>query len=109
MRFRSDYARADVPMLPVVATPLSVGRQTVVWTWLTVAVSLALWPVAGGYGIGWLYTVVAAGLGGWFAVEAHRLLRRIRRGEDSRPMQLFHISITYMALLSAAIIIDVLV
>jgi protoheme IX farnesyltransferase len=109
MRFRADYARADVPMLPVVATPLSVGRQTVVWTWLTVAVSLALWPVAGGHGIGWLYTVVAAGLGGWFVVEAHKLLGRIRRGEETRPMQLFHISITYMALLSAAIIVDVLV
>jgi protoheme IX farnesyltransferase len=109
MRFRADYARADVPMLPVVATPLSVGRQTVVWTWLAVAVSLALWPVAGGYGIGWLYTAVAAGLGLWFAVEAHRLLGRIRRDEETRPMQLFHISITYLALLSAAIIIDVLV
>jgi protoheme IX farnesyltransferase len=42
-------------------------------------------------------------------VEAHRRPRRIRRGEESRPMQLFHISITYMALLSAAIIVDVLV
>jgi heme o synthase len=109
MRFRSDYARAHVPMLPVVATPLSVGRQTVVWTWLTVGVSLTLWPVARDFGIGWLYTVVAAGLGLWFAVEAHRLLGRIRRDEESRPMQLFHISITYMALLSAAIIVDVLV
>jgi protoheme IX farnesyltransferase len=109
MRFRADYARADVPMLPVVATPLSVGRQTVAWTWLTVAVSLVLWPVAREYGIGWLYTVVAAGLGLWFAVEAHRLLGRIRRDEETRPMQLFHISITYMALLSAAIIVDVLV
>jgi protoheme IX farnesyltransferase len=109
MRFRADYARAEVPMLPVVATPLSVGRQTVGWTWLTVAVSLTLWPVARDYGIGWLYTVIAAGLGLWFAVEAHRLLGRIRRDVESRPMQLFHISITYMALLSAAIIIDVLV
>jgi protoheme IX farnesyltransferase len=109
MRFRADYARAEVPMLPVVATPLSVGRQTVGWTWLTVAVSLTLWPVARDYGIGWLYTVIAAGLGLWFAVEAHRLLGRIRRDVESRPMQLFHISITYMALLSAAIIIDVLI
>src|SRR3712207_7619672 len=54
MRFRADYARADVPMLPVVAGPLSVGRQTVAWTWLTVAVSLLLWPVAGGFGSGWV-------------------------------------------------------
>jgi protoheme IX farnesyltransferase len=109
MRFRADYERAEVPMLPVVATPLSVGRQTVVWTWATVAVSLLLWPVARDYGIGWLYTAAAAGLGLWFAIEAHRLLSRIRRGAETRPMQLFHISISYMALLSAAVILDVLV
>jgi protoheme IX farnesyltransferase len=109
MRFRADYERAEVPMLPVVATPRSVGRQTVVWTWLTVAVSLLLWPVAGDYGIGWLYTAAAAGLGLWFAIEAHRLLARIRRGAETRPMQLFHISISYMALLSVAVILDVLI
>src|SRR3954449_5505258 len=109
MRFRADYARADVPMLPVVATPLSVGRQTVVWTWLTVAVSLLLWPVARSYDIGWVYTAAAAGLGLWFAVEAHRLLGRIRRSDATQPMQLFHVSISYLALLSVAIIVDVLV
>jgi protoheme IX farnesyltransferase len=109
MRFRDDYARADVPMLPVVASPLSVGRQTVVWTWLTVAVSLTLWPLAAGYGIGWIYTVAAAGLGLWFVVEAHRLLRRIRRDADMKPMQLFHVSISYLALLSVAIIVDSLI
>jgi protoheme IX farnesyltransferase len=109
MRFRADYARADVPMLPVVAPALSVGRQTVAWTWLTVAVSLLLWPLAGEYGIGWLYTAAAAGLGGWFIVEAHRLLARIRREAETKPMQLFHVSISYLALLSVAIIVDVLV
>src|SRR3954449_3710995 len=109
MRFKADYARADVPMLPVVATALSVGRQTVAWTWLTVAVSLLLWPLAGEYGIGWLYTAAAGGLGLWFAIEAHRLLARIRRGAETKPMQLFHVSISYLALLSVAIIVDVLV
>jgi protoheme IX farnesyltransferase len=107
MRFRADYARADVPMLPVVATPLSVGRQTVVWTWLTVAVSLLLWPAAADYGIAWVYTASAVALGAWFLVEAHNLLRRIRRDESTRPMQLFHISISYLALLSVAIVVDV--
>jgi protoheme IX farnesyltransferase len=109
MRFRDDYARADVPMLPVVASPMSVGRQTVVWAWLTVAVSLSLWPVAAGYGIGWIYTAAAAGLGLWFVVEAHRLLRRIRRDAEMKPMLLFHVSISYMALLSVAIIVDSLI
>jgi protoheme IX farnesyltransferase len=109
MRFRDDYARADVPMLPVVASPLSVGRQTVVWTWLTVAVSLLLWPLAADYGIGWIYTAAAAGLGLWFLVEAHRLLRRIHRDVEMKPMQLFHVSISYLALLSVAIIVDSLI
>ena len=109
MRFREDYARADVPMLPVVATQLSVGRQTVAWTWLTVAISLLLWPVAGDYGIGWLYTAAAVGLGAWFIIEAHRLLNRITSGAETKPMQLFHISISYIALLSVAIVVDVLV
>ncbi len=40
-------------------------------------------------------------------IEAHKLLRRIRREEDAKPMQLFHISISYLALLSVAIIVDV--
>jgi protoheme IX farnesyltransferase len=109
MRFREDYARAGVPMLPVVAPALSVGRQTVAWTWLTVAVSLTLWPLAADHGIAWIYTASAVALGAWFAVEAHKLLRRIRRDEDTRPMQLFHISISYLALLSVAIIVDVFI
>jgi protoheme IX farnesyltransferase len=109
MRFREDYARADVPMLPVVATPLSVGRQTVAWAWLTVVVSLLLWPVGDDFGIGWLYTAAAVGLGAWFVVEAHRLLRRIQRAAETKPMKLFHVSISYLALLSIAIIVDVLI
>ena len=43
MRFRADYARAEVPMLPVVTTARSVGRQMVAWSWATVVVSLLLW------------------------------------------------------------------
>ena len=109
MRFRADYERASVPMLPVVASARSVALQTVGWAWATVAVSLLLWPVAVAQGIGWLYTAAAVGLGGWFVVEAHRLLGRIRRDADTRPMVLFHVSITYMALLSIAIVVDVLV
>jgi protoheme IX farnesyltransferase len=109
MRFRDDYARAEVPMLPVVSSARSVGRQTIAWTWVTVAVSLLLWPVAAEYGIGGLYTVLAAGLGIWFIAEAHRLNARIRRDAEVRPMQLFHVSIYYMAALSLAIVLDVLV
>jgi protoheme IX farnesyltransferase len=109
MRFREDYARAGVPMLPVVAPALSVGRQTVAWAWITVAVSLLLWPVGADYGIGWLYTAAALALGAWFVLEAHRLLGRIRGDGETKPMKLFHVSISYLALLSIAIIVDVLI
>ena len=51
IRYRDDYAAASVPMLPVVASSYTVGRQIVVYSWLTVATSLALWPVAS---TGWL-------------------------------------------------------
>ena len=109
LRFKDDYARADVPMLPVVTTELSVGRQSVVWAYATVAVSLLLWPVATGYGIGLGYTIPAVLLGIWFVVESHRLLGRIRRGGDIRSMALFHVSISYLSLLMVAIIVDAIV
>jgi protoheme IX farnesyltransferase len=109
LRFKDDYARADVPMLPVVTTALSVGRQSAAWAWATVAVSLTLWPVASDYGIGLGYTIPAVLLGGWFVVESHRLLGRIRRGGDTKPMQLFHVSISYLALLMVAIVVDAIV
>ena len=109
MRFKDDYARAAVPMLPVVTTAVSVGRQIVAWTWATVAVSLLLWPLADDYGIGLGYTLAAVGLGAWFIVEAHRLHRRITRGAETKPMQLFHVSISYLALLSVAIVVDAII
>ncbi len=109
MRFKADYARAHVPMLPVVSSERSVGYQTVAWAWVTVAVSLVLWPVGAGYGIGLGYTIAAALLGAWFVVEAHRLLRRITRGQETKPMQLFHVSISYLALLMVAIVVDAIV
>ncbi|MGY2001922.1 heme o synthase [Blastococcus sp. SYSU DS1024] len=109
LRFRDDYARADIPMLPVVTSALSVGRQSAAWAWATVAVSLLLWPVASDYGIGLGYAVPAVLLGGWFIVESHRLLARIKHGGETKPMQLFHVSISYLSLLSVAIIVDAIV
>ena len=41
IRFKDDYARAGIPMLPVVATLRRVGVEIVIYAWLTVAASLA--------------------------------------------------------------------
>ena len=72
MKFRDDYVAAGVPMLPAVATPAEVARKILVYSYLMVAVTLALAPYAG-----WIYTACAAGLGGWFLLEAHRLRARV--------------------------------
>jgi len=109
IRYRDDYAAASVPMLPVVAPAVVVGRQIVVYSWLTVATSVVLWPVAD---TGWLYPVAATVLGVAFLVEAHALLKRARRTEDPvglKAMRLFHWSNAYLALLFLAVAVDSLV
>src|ERR1700727_2674514 len=72
MKFRKDYAAANVPMLPVVASPVVVARKILWYSYAMVAATLALAPWAG-----WIYGVAAVALGAWFLVEAHRLDARI--------------------------------
>jgi heme o synthase len=105
VKFRHDYARAGVPMLPVVASPRRVAGETVVYCWLTVAASLALWPLA----MTWVYGVAAGVLGAALLTEAHAMQGRIRRGEPTNPMRLFHWSTTYLTVVFVAIAVDVLV
>ncbi|QAB17895.1 protoheme IX farnesyltransferase [Leucobacter muris] len=103
MRYREDYAAAGVPMLGVVRGRATVGLQVILYTWATVASSLLLIPAPG---IGWLYTAVALLSGGYFILQAHRLYGSAIRGQEGKPMQVFHGSITYLSVLSLAIAID---
>ena len=106
LRYREDYAGVAVPMLPVVAPAEVVGRQIVLYSWVMVATSLALWPVAG---TGPVYPVVAAALGAVFLVQAHRMWARTRGTEDLsviRPMVLFHASNLYLSLLFVAVALE---
>jgi protoheme IX farnesyltransferase len=103
MKFKDDYASAGVPMLPVVATPATVARKILVYSYVMVAATLALAPYAG-----WVYAACASGLGGWFLVEAHRLRSRVSAGEAAAPMRLFHLSIAYLTLLFAAVAVTAL-
>jgi protoheme IX farnesyltransferase len=105
MRFKDDYAAAGVPMLPVVAPAVSVTRQIVAYSWAMVAASLILIPFHAGI----VYDVAAPVLGGVFLLEAHRLHRRVRRGEPAKPLTLFHQSITYLTLLFVAVAVSQLV
>ena len=106
LRYREDYREVDVPMLPVVVPAHVVGRQIVLYSWVMVATSLLLWPVAG---TGLFYPVAAAVLGLGFLVEAHRMWRRTAGTESLsviQPMRLFHSSNLYLSLLFVAVAID---
>ncbi len=106
MKVKDDYARAGVPMLPVIATNQVVARQIVIYSWVMVAVSLLLTPL--GY-TGWLYTVVAVLAGGFWLREAHALRSRANNGVTGvklKEMRLFHWSITYVSLLFVAVAVD---
>jgi len=109
LRYREDYANVDVPMLPVVKPAAEVGRQIVIYSWVMVATSLLLWPVAD---TSLFYPVAAAVLGGVFLVQAHRMWGRTKGTENLsviQPMQLFHTSNLYLSLLFVAVAIDPLI
>lgn len=106
LRYREDYANVDVPMLPVVKPAREVGRQIVIYSWVMVATSLTLWPVAD---TSLVYPIAAAALGAVFLVEAHRMWARTKGTEDLtaiQPMRLFHHSNLYLSLLFVAVALD---
>jgi protoheme IX farnesyltransferase len=102
--FKDDYARAGIPMLPVVAPLRRVAQESILFAWLTLGASLVLVPL----GLGWIYAAAAVAAGVPFVLEAHRMAGRIGRGEAARPMRLFHWSTTYLTIVFVAIAIDTL-
>jgi protoheme IX farnesyltransferase len=104
LRYKDDYAAAGVPMLPVTDTPAEVAKQIIIYSWVMVATTLALIPVAD---MNWLYSVVAIASGALFIYEAYALRSRVHKNfEDLNPMRLFHWSISYLSLIFLAIGID---
>jgi protoheme IX farnesyltransferase len=106
MRYREDYASVDVPMLPVMRSGEAVARQIVAYSWVMVAVSLALWPIAH---TGIVYPIAAVALGATFLVEAHLMWSRARRSDalaEIKPMRLFHWSNLYLSLLFVSVALD---
>jgi heme o synthase len=98
---RRDYAAAGVPMLPVVRGERETTRQIVLYSLVLVAFSLL--PVTWGQ-FGPTYVVVAALLGAWFLELARRLRQETT---PRRAAALFHYSLLYLALLFAAMALDV--
>jgi len=100
LRLRGDYARAKVPMLPVVHGEAAARRQIVGYTLVLVAVTLAI--VLTGV-LGPVYLVGAALLGAAFvALAVANLLARRQRWSRI----LFDYSIAYLGLLFAVMVAD---
>ncbi|GAA1857893.1 heme o synthase [Myceligenerans crystallogenes] len=107
MKFKKDYAAADVPMLPVVSDDRRVAAEMVGYTLAMIACSLVLIPLAG---MSWVYTALAAGLGAWFLGSTLLMLRRAKQGATGKKlgaMQVFHSSITYLTVLFVTVAADV--
>jgi len=103
IRYRDDYAAADVPMLPVVASFAATSRRILLYTVILWAITLVFWPVGD---MGQVYLAAAIVLGGLFTYKATRL---VRDGTPERAMRLFGWSITYITLLFGAMAVDQLV
>jgi protoheme IX farnesyltransferase len=106
--FRSDdYARAGVPMLPVVAGPDATRLQILLYTVVLVAIAFAPWPL--GY-FDAVYGVVSLLLGGgmmWLAVDVYRRREGVAANRATR--KLFAFSILYLFALFATLLLEVVV
>jgi heme o synthase len=98
---KDEYAKAGVPMMPVVRGEEETRFQIVLYTFLLTAVTIL--PFAGGL-FGAVYFIAAVVLGGGFIFLA---LRLFRSRERRAALRLYLSSLAYLALLFAAMVVDV--
>ncbi|HIM59668.1 MAG TPA: protoheme IX farnesyltransferase [Dehalococcoidia bacterium] len=98
---KDDYARADIPMLPVVRGVEYTSSQILLYTAVLTALTILFGTVADALGL--TYMIGAAVLGGAFLWYAYRL-----RLEPGRPAaaRLYKYSLLYLALLLVLVMVD---
>jgi protoheme IX farnesyltransferase len=102
--FRSDdYARAGIPMLPVVAGAEETKRQILIYSAILFPIGLSPWlfGFAGG-----LYAVIALTTGAMMVALSVRLHRADGKRADRIAKQLFGFSILYLFLLFAILLVE---
>jgi len=87
--YRRDYAGADVPMLPAIASERATLRA--ILAYLVVLVVVSLLPA---FALGPAYAIPVAGLNAYYLVLAVRTLRASSMRGAAR---LFHYSLVYLA------------
>jgi protoheme IX farnesyltransferase len=103
IRYRDDYAEADVPMLPSVVSLHATAVRILAYTVLLWGLTLLFAAVGS---MGWIYIGAAVVLGAVFTWMSFELLRD---PTTKRAMRLFSYSITYITLLFGAMALDQLV
>ena len=98
---KGEYEKVGIPMMPVVRGERETRRQIVLYTLLLYAVSQL--PFCAG-GFGGVYLVASMLLGGAFIAGAVVLYRRADRRS---ALRLYLYSLAYLALLFAAMVVDV--
>ena len=108
VRYRDDYAAANVPMLPVVTSLRRTTLEIMVYSVIMWALTILIGPSAG---LGWIYAISATVLGFMFTFYAYRLYVDAHhdKADVKEAMKLFHFSITYLTALFLAMAVDVLV
>ncbi len=97
---KDDYAKAGVPMLPVVKGDRATVVQIGVYTLLTAVVTVM--PLLQGQ-VGWIYLIGASLLNAGLIAQSVQLLRYTDR---THAKSLFKYSMVYLALLFVAIAVD---
>jgi protoheme IX farnesyltransferase len=103
VKYRADYERAGIPMLPVVKGVAATGRQITVYAAITAAVTLTLGLTIS---VSIAYVAVVAGLGIVFVAQAVRLARH---SSPAAAMRFFGFSNVYLLLVFAAVAVDALI
>jgi protoheme IX farnesyltransferase len=98
-----DYARARIPMLPVISGKPETRRQIVIYTVLVVACGFA--PAVLGFA-GPLYLSVNVGIGLWFLVQSLRVAVERDTQREPQARKLFGVSILYLFALFAALLVE---
>jgi heme o synthase len=99
-----EYARAGIPMLPVVAGRTATKHQILLYTGVLVPVSLTPWLL--GYA-GLLYGLVAVAAGAFLSLLAYGLWAAGEgRATDVAARRLFGFSILYLFALFAGLLVD---
>ncbi len=98
-----DYAKAGIPMLPVVSGARRTQTEILVYTVLLSAIAIS--PYAIGM-TGWVYGASAIVLSGFFLLCSWRLYRSAVADLEKPARQTFGFSILYLFALFAALIID---